>query len=82
MSNRTERMAVIAREVMARLYSEGDERFVAECVHGIVMQWIDERVISEDDPRLDLLTNTLAHISAEMQAKRAARGLDPTVVDP
>ena len=76
------RTSVLAREAMARLYAAGDEWFVGLAVHGIVMMWIDERVIDERDPRLEIITNAIATLASDMEARRAAQGLDPTVVDP
>lgn len=69
------------RQVMRMLYALHDEQGVAEALHGIVMLWLDERVFSATDPRLDVLTTTLAGMAAEQRAFRKAHGLDPRVVD-
>jgi len=78
---RKDRADQIIHQAMADLYALGNERTVGEAVHGLVMLWIDERVIRADDPRLVTVTNTLADLAGHMQAERQLRGLDPTVVD-
>lgn len=77
---REDRQVAIARRVMAELYAAGDEVFVGECIHSIVMMWIDERVFA-DDAEVDAVTSALASLAGRMRAAREQRGLDPTTVD-
>jgi hypothetical protein len=71
----------LCRRAMATFYAAGDERFVADCVHGLVMMWLDERVFGEDDMHVDRVSDLLARLAGRMRAERERRGLDPTVVD-
>lgn len=60
-----------------------DEAFIGETIHGIVMVWIDERVIAEDDPDLAAVTYHLAQLAAKQrfgleQLEKGARPLSET----
>jgi len=69
-----------ARRVMTDLYARFDEGDVADFVACLAMLWLDERVIAPDEA--GDLRDAIECAAAAMKARRAARGLDPTVVDP
>jgi hypothetical protein len=71
----------LCRRAMATFYAAGNEQFVADCVHGLVMMWLDERVFDGGDADIARATQVLARLAGRMRRARERRGLDPTVVD-
>lgn len=60
----------------ARLHRREHE--IDAVIHGLVMRWVDEEVIAMDDPRVEMLTSTLASIAGEVRATRTKRDAEGT----
>lgn len=69
-TDRTEAMVVLCHHLLAEMVTAAksfDDDFVGEAVHALVMNWLDEEVIAEDDPDLIAATQALAGLASKMK---------------